>query len=512
MKLDRTKNAKRNLFFGVINKIVTLIFPFVIRMIMIRVIGAEYLGLNSLFQSILHVLNITELGFSSAVVYSMYKPIAENDTDLLCAILNFYRKIYFGIGIIIAVIGLSLLPVLNRLIKGGYPSDINIHIIYLVYLSATVVSYLLFAYKNSLISAFQRFDIISNINTIVHIFSYSAQLLIIILTKNYFLYAIVLIIAAIIQNILTEISSRRLFPTIFCKGTLKKEVKEEIKEKVKGLFINKLCQVSRNSFDSIFVSAFLGLTQTAIYNNYYYIMNAVIAVLSIVTPSILAGVGNSIVTDGQEKNYADMKKINFLYMWLSGWCTVCLICLYQPFTELVFGKDMMFPDSVVILFCMYFYVLRMGDIRACYSDARGLWWENRYRAIIEAVLNLVLNFVLGKLFGVYGIIIATLISLFFINFLWGSTIIYKYYFTNIKISEYYYLNLFYAFVTFLACVISFYICSFIGMYIKNLWGVLVRFFICCLVPNVIYILCYFKTKQFHISLKWLQNIFLLKNE
>ena len=113
MKLERTKNAKRNIAFGIINKIVTLFLPFIIRMVMIREIGAEYLGLSSLFSSILQVLNITEFGFSSAVVYSMYKPIADDDNETLCAILNFYRKIYFVIGLIITVLGLIILPFLK---------------------------------------------------------------------------------------------------------------------------------------------------------------------------------------------------------------------------------------------------------------------------------------------------------------------------------------------------------------------------------------------------------------
>lgn len=504
MQLNRTQNAKRNIVFGIINKLVTLFFPFVIRMVMIREIGAEYLGLGSLFSSILQVLNITELGFSSAVVYSMYKPIAEDDNETLCAILNFYRKVYFYIGLIIACLGLLILPFLKSLIKGEIPENISIYLLYVVYLASTVISYLLFAYKNSLISAFQRNDIISNINTLTQSLVYVMQFILIILTKNYYLYALVLILGAVIQNIVTEIVSRKIFPEIICKGHLEEKIKKDIKVKVKGLFINKLCAVSRNSFDSIFVSAFLGLTQTAIYNNYFYIMNGVIALLGIVVPSILAGVGNSIVTESQQKNYSDMKKINFIYMWLSGWCTTCLLCLYQPFTELAFGKEMLFPFPVVILFCLYFYVLKMGDIRGVYSEAKGLWWENRYRAVIEVLANLVLNFVLGKFFGVYGIIIATLISLFVINFLWGSSIIFKYYFTEIKMSEYYLFHLLYIGVTSVCCFLSWLICSFIN--ITGVLGLILKLLICFLLPNSIYIVVYLKFPLSKLSKKWIKSI------
>ena len=93
MKLERAKNTKRNMVFGFINKIICMLFPFVIRTIIIRIIGKEYLGLDSLFTSILQVLNLAEMGFSSAVVYNMYKPIAEENDDLLCQILKFYKKV-----------------------------------------------------------------------------------------------------------------------------------------------------------------------------------------------------------------------------------------------------------------------------------------------------------------------------------------------------------------------------------------------------------------------------------
>lgn len=494
------KNAKRNIAFGIINKLITLFFPFVIRMVMIREIGAEYLGLNSLFSSILQVLNITELGFSSAVVYSMYKPIVEDDNETLCAILKFYRTVYFYIGVIIAVLGLIILPFLNYLIKGNIPKDINIYLLYVVYLVSTVISYLLFSYKNSLIAAFQRNDVLSNINTVTQSIVYTAQFIIIILTKNYYLYAIILILGAIIQNVITEVVSKRLFSEFVCKGFLSIEIKQDIKVKVKGLLINKLCAVSRNSFDSIFISAFLGLTQTAIYNNYFYIMNGVIALLGIISPSILAGVGNSIVTESQKKNYADMKKFNFIYMWLAGWCTTCLLCLYQPFTMLAFGKEMLFPFPIVILFCLYFYVLKMGDIRGVYSEAKGLWWENRYRAIIESLTNLILNFVLGKVWGVYGIMLATLISLFFINFIWGSSIIFKYYFTEIKMAEYYLLHLFYAGITIVCCVITYFICS--KIFLAGEIGFLIKIIICFVFPNLLLFIFYMKFPLYKICKNW----------
>ena len=106
MANSRTYNAKRNIFWGLVNKFITLSLPFIIRTIIIRKLGVEYLGLGSLYSSILQVLNMAELGFSSAIIFNLYKPIAENDTGKICALMALYRKIYRIIGLGILTVGL----------------------------------------------------------------------------------------------------------------------------------------------------------------------------------------------------------------------------------------------------------------------------------------------------------------------------------------------------------------------------------------------------------------------
>lgn len=507
-KLARSANAKRNIIFGMMNKIVVLFLPFIMRLVVIRILGSEYLGLSSLFSSILQVLNMTELGFSSAVIYVMYTPIAEDDMKTLGKILNFYRKVYKTIGTLILLVGIMILPFLPNFIKGGYPETINIYVLYSIYLANTVVSYWLFAYKSSLLSAYQRSDILININTIIFLFSYSFQIAVIYFTKNYYIYTFTLVISSIAINLSVNFVTNKLYPNLKIEGEIDTDLKKDIIEKVKGLIINKICITSRNSLDSIFVSMFLGLVSTAIYNNYYYILNSVVSLMAVVGIAIQAGVGNSIVTETKEKNYSDMNKINFIYMWISGWCTICLLCLYQPFTQLTFGKDMLFPFSLVILFTIYFYVLKMGDIRAVYSDAKGLWWENRYRALIEAFLNLVLNIALGKIFGVTGIVIATLISLFVCNFLWGSKIIFEHYFTNKSVKEYFGYHFLYAFITFIVCILTYSVCQLVPFH--GIYEVLLKAVICLILPNILYILIYSFKPKFRGYFKWFFNIFILR--
>ena len=188
MKINRSQNAVRNIAFGVLVKIYNLFVPFIIRTVMIYTLGMQYLGLNSLFVSVLSVLNLAELGVGSAMVFSMYKPIAEDDKGTICALMRLYKIYYRIIGLIILVIGLLLTPFIPKLISGTLPEGMDVYILYLMNLAATVITYWLFAYKNCLLSAHQRSDITHKINMIVLTVQYGIQIIVLVLVKNYYIY------------------------------------------------------------------------------------------------------------------------------------------------------------------------------------------------------------------------------------------------------------------------------------------------------------------------------------
>ena len=200
MKINRTENAVRNILFGGILRVYQIVIPFVMRTVMIYCMGVQYLGLNSLFTSILQVLNLAELGVGSAMVYSMYKPIAEDDTDTICALMGLYRTYYQCIGLIIAVIGVGLTPFIPKLIKSDLPVGINIYALYLLNLSATVLSYWLFAYKNSLLQAHQRIDVTSKVTLITNTFQYVVQIFVLAVLKNYYIFVVVMILTLIMST------------------------------------------------------------------------------------------------------------------------------------------------------------------------------------------------------------------------------------------------------------------------------------------------------------------------
>lgn len=510
MKLQRVDNAKRNIVYGALNKVVALVFPFILRMIMIRTIGIQYLGLNGLFSAILQLLNLTEMGFSSVAVYCMYKPIAENDTKTVNALLNFYKKFYSSISVVITIVGLILLPCIPYFINGSVPDNVNVYILYLIYLFNTVLNYAVFSYRTTVLYAYQRNDLISIVSILTSGCLYTFQIAALLYTKSYYVYLILMPLATLLGNLIRAYLSCRIYPGYRCSGKIDSTTQKNIVKQIKGLFINKICQTSRSSFDSIFVSAFLGLGVSGIYSNYLMILNCLNGILAVLMESITAGIGNSIVTESVDKNYADMKKFNFLYMLIAGWCTVCMLCLYQPFMIFVFGKEYLLSDVVVFLFCLYFYGLCMGNVRGAYSDALGLWWQNRYRAIFESILNLILNFLFVYKFGVAGITAATLIPLMIVNFGYGSQIVFKYYFGEMRIKNYFVSHGKYALCTFIVSVTTYTLCK-CTLPLLNPFGTLVKNgLICIVVPAWLFWMIYHKSSEYDIAISWVKRIFNLK--
>ena len=500
---SRSKNVVRNLRSGFLYKVVQIIFPFIIRSVIINILGVEYLGLDSLFVSILQVLNLAELGFSSAVTYSMYKPIVDNDKKTICALLNSYKRIYRIIGIIILMGGLLILPFLRNLIDGAVP-DTNIYILYCAYLMNTVISYMLFAYKTALLNAHQRSDIATNIQAIVSLLQYLAQIMVLVVFRDYYLFVAIMCIATILNNILVAVVVKKKYPEYICTGKISKEQRKDIRKKVTGLLVYKICATTRNSLDSIFISSMVGLTAVAIYSNYYTIMFAIVGIMGTLISAATASVGNSLVTESEEKNYNDMKRFDFLYMWVSGWLAVCLACLYQPLMQLWMGVENMFSYEIVILFCIYFYALKMGDIRALYSDAKGLWYENRFRTVAESIVNILLNWTLGYFFGVPGIIVATLISLLIIGFGYGSQILFRHYFVHEKVSKYFLRHATYALVTIMVGAVTYFVCSFISL--DGIWVLVAKVTVCVVLPNLIYLTVYRNTKIYKDSAVFVKRI------
>lgn len=494
MELKRFENSKRNLIFGVINRGTLILFPFINRTIILYLLGEGYLGLNGLFTSILSVLSLTELGFGSALVFCMYKPIAENDEATICALLKLCRKIYRVIGTIILLVGGVALLFLDYLISGDVPAGINIRIIFLIQLLDTVLSYFLFAYKSSLLSAFQREDVISKITVTTTVVQYLVQFLLVWLFRNYYLYLIVVPIMTIANNLLRLWTVNKLFPQYRCEGTLAKAQVSVLQTKVKALFMHKIGGVIANSLDNVIVSAYLGLTMVAVFGNYMYVFSSVCGLMNVFYTAILAGVGNSVVCESTEKNYKNFIQLTVINLWMTAWCAITMLCLYQPFMRLWAGEHLMFEMDAVILLVVYFYINLSRRIVVVYKDATGNWENDQLMPIVSGLVNVIINIVLIQLIGVNGVIISTIIAFAVVEIPWQLWTLYRIYFKGYSVGKYLGIQALFAALTLIIALITFRVANLV--WIEGLLGIILKGVVCIIVPNVLFLVAIGKKAPF----------------
>lgn len=491
MKIQRTKNARSGIITGIFSKLLHMGMPFITRTVLLYMLGTQYLGLNGLFSSLLSFLSLAELGVSNALVYSMYKPIAEEDRDTVCALLELYKKLYRIIGFVILIAGLICVPFLRYFISGDVPADVNLYVLYGIYLGNTVCSYFLFAYRSSLLTAHQRIDVTNVIDSTVSAVTWGLQMLVLLLFRNYYAYIILTPLSNIVGNLARLYYTKKHYSQYVPRGKVNKELEASIFKKIKALLGAKISTTVLHASDNIVISAFLGLTMVTVYENYYFLMNSIGGFLGIVYSVILPGVGNSLVTETLEKNYRDFKKFSFMNQWIVGWCAVCFFCLYQPFMKLWVGESLMLPFSVMALIVLYFVLYQGRKVVITYKDAAGIWWEDRFRPFVMAATNLISNLILVQFIGIWGIIISTILSLC-ISLPWETYTVFKYVFKR-SVREYWLSMLQFGITLLIAAGVTLAACQVVS---SGILAILVRGCICMVVPNVVFFIAFRKREEF----------------
>ena len=434
MKLDFKKNVKRNMVANAVSSGIRLLFPFLNRTLFLWLLGPAYLGLNGLFSSILGVLILAELGFGTAVVCSMYKPVADDDRELLCAYLGFYRTVYRCVGAAIFAIGLALLPFLDSLVHGTVPPDIDLHILYLIHLVNTSASYFLFAYRGVVLGAHHRNDVITNIRTGVSVAQYVAVFLVLLVTRSYYLYVLATVVFTVLQNVLLVKASRHYFPDVEPRGKLPPELRRRVVSDVKSIFMHKVGGMVTHSTDNLVISAFLGLVAVAAYGNYYYVVTTVAGLVAVVYSSMTGGFGNKIYTESKEDNFRLFMKMNRLSMSVVLVCAALMIALYQPFIRVWTKND---PELVrhaltPVLMVLYFYVMQSRQVLITFKSAASLWRQDRWKPIVAGAVNLTTNILfvvfLPDAYKLDGVVLSTIIAFAFIQIPWESHVVFTTFF------------------------------------------------------------------------------------
>ncbi len=420
MKRTRIENSKRNIVFGLLGRIVQLVFKFIIRTIIIYYLGAVYLGLDGLFLNVITILSIAELGIGNAICFELYKPFSENNNEKIAAYMHWYKRVYAVLGFIVLIMGGICVPVLKYIVQFDNSIEISYYVIYLMFLLNTVFSYWFGAYYQVLFTADQRDYVVNNTKNILYVVMALAQIIVIVLTKNYYLYLLIMIVCNMITNLAIASLAKREYPVIIKAENYNMLDAAEItslKKNVFALSLTKLSSVIYTSSDNIIISAFIGTIMVGYYSNYAYIVSAVSGIIAIIFSSLLASIGNANATESADKMHLIFKRMLYMNSIIYGMCFVFFMQLFQDFIYLWAGESFLLDDITVFMIGLLFLLPGLNHTCTLFKDACGLFWETRYRTVATAFVNIILSILFVPKFGLSGIFAATIMAYFLTVFI-----------------------------------------------------------------------------------------------
>ncbi len=506
---SRSQKAFKNLFFSLATQVITLILTFINRSIFVKILGIEYLGISGLFTDILNVLSFMELGIGNAIIFSMYAPMAANDTKKLSALMNFYKRAYYIIGFSIAVIGVLIIPFLSFFIKDVPNIDESITVIYLFYLFNIVISYF-YVYKSAIINADQKNYIISIQNQIFKIVQCIGQIIFLLITHEFLIYLGIQVICTFLTNYSISKKADNMYPYLKENKyeVVEESEKKSIIEDVKSLFVYKIGDAALNSTDSILISALVNITSVGLMSNYLFIINNLRHIICQGLSAITSTVGNLNATGDIERQEAVLNQLLLIVTWIFGFLSIGYIFAINDLISIWLDKQYTLSNLEVFAIVLQFYLMALEFPAYTYRITMGLFVQGKYASLAGAILNIILSIIFAKFWGLAGVFFATSVARLATLCWIDPYLIYKKRFGK---SVFYYFKK-WTFYNILLIVEYFIIKNILGfIHLSGISGFCIKVVVITLVFNLIHILFLFKTDDFKNLLVRIKNIFRKKS-
>lgn len=498
----RTDNSKKSAITAIFANVIKILIGFFSQRVFVFTLGTEFLGLNGLFNNIITMLAMAEMGIGSAIIFNLYEPIAADDKIKIKQLMDFYQKAYNVIGIIILIIGICLTPILPYFV--GEDKINGLTIFFLLFLMDTVLSYRV-AYKSSLINAYQKNYIINLIHILYLLFMNILQIAFLLLTKAYIIYLLLRLIARLLENGLINKYFRKNYNYLDCVPStiLDETLKEDITTRVKAMMLHKMATFCVAGTDNLIISKFLGLTMVGLYSNYSMIFSSVRTLLEQMFNSVISSIGNLLTEKNKDKSYMIYERVLFLDYWITCFCAITLFFLIKPFVSLWLGNAFVLDSKIVFVLVLVFYSQCMRSAPSIFKSAGGMFVEDKLVPVIESLLNLVFSIFLVKRVGLIGVFIGTLISSMILHLYSYPQFVYKKILGR-KAVGYVCEQLKYFFMFMMNFGIVYGV-----VYVTKIEGGLYRlignFAICLAIPNLINCIVYHKSEYFKYYLGFLNK-------
>lgn len=495
--MNRSRKALRNVIIGLLNKIILMLLAFSTRTLFIRMLGAEYAGISSLYMNILSVLSLAELGVGNVLMFYLYSALSKGDEDEICKLVREFKKIYNVIIICVLTVGMALIPFLQFIVKSELNSS-ELILYYVLYLINSVASYFV-AYRTTVILADQKEYIISISSTITTAIMYIIQLIYLILFRKFLGYLIIQVGCTVVNNLLLNYVACKKYPYLKSKVTYSEKIvdKKELFKNIKATFLFKVSDMILDQTDNIIISIMFGTIFVGYYSNYFLIISYIGNIGGIITSGLTASFGNLNTEGNMEKSFKLFKVSMLLFSIIGTFCTACYACIIQDFIPLWVGRQFLMSYDIVVAIIAVFYLRMVTNTVWIYRSTFGLFNEVQYINLLAAVLNIVLSIILGKIIGISGVILATALSRLFTSFWFEGKVIFRKFNKSVWL---YFKKQFKDFMLAMLIITVSFVSSFLVKY-NGIWGISLKLTICAVVTLCLELLFNGRTEEFVLLLE-----------
>ncbi len=498
---NRVKNTLFNLNASVISMLITNLLGFISRTIFLKILDASFLGINGLCSNILSMLSLAELGLGTSIVYSLYKPLAEEDNQKINILMSFYKKAYSIVGSIVAVLGVAALSLLPKVVPDIVVYE-NYQFYYLLFLLNTVSSYFL-SYRETLISADQKGYKLTSRNVAFQVVTTVVQIVILVFTKSYAAYLISQTVVQTVRKIAINRYIGKQYPLVDFKSKtpLPTQDRKTISKNVRAMVMQKIGGYIVFGTDNLLIGHYVSVAMVGIYSNYTLLISIIYTLSVSIFTSMSASVGNLTAGD-KKREYEVYKSVFFINFCISSFAAICLFSFLNPFMGIWLGEEFVLPSTIVLVVVINNYLTSMRKSMEIFYNSNGLFWHSRYKSVVEAAINLVVSVILAEKFGMIGIFIGTLVSSVSTTMLWDVYVLYKYGF-NKKfknyITDYILKFIYYCLITIIIYILT----SLIGGIIGT--DSIIKLLLLCLLDFIVFTLAIFILFWHTSEFKWVLN-------
>lgn len=491
----RSAKSVRNVTTGVANKLLMMILAFATRTLFIRMLGAEYTGISSLYTNILSVLSLAEMGMGNVLMFYLYNALKENDEKRIAELVNEFKRIYTAIIILVLSVGLLIIPFLKYIVKSPLDSTELIGY-YVLYLINSIASYFV-VYRTTVLSADQKNYILNIVQTISTVMMYVIQIVYLLLFRNFWGYLSIQVLCTIGSNIVLNAISIKHYPFLKNRSSLFQNNerlvnRKELSRNIKATFLFKISDVILDQTDSIIISILFGTVFVGFYSNYYILISYIVAIAGIIANGLVASFGN-LNTEGNMQRSYEMFRVALTAFSIYGTiCTTCYACIVQDFVPIWVGPQYLMPYGLVLAVLAVFYLRMATNTMWMYRSAMGIFQEVQYINLTAAGLNIVLSVFLGKMIGVAGVIFATALSRLLTTFWYEGLVVFA------KFRKSFWTYIFLQTRNFLICiftvVVAWVVCS--RLPVQGVIAIVSKMLVALLISSIIVICTYSWTTEF----------------